>query len=59
MIFQSVFFGFFMAIGFPYVSDKFASRIAYKIGKNLKPTLTANEQVEIEIPANLFMGFKV
>ncbi len=58
MIFQSVFFGFFMAIGFPYMSDKLASRFAYKIGKNLKPTLTANEQVEIEIPANLFLGIE-
>lgn len=58
MIFQAVFFGFFMGIGFPYASDKFASGFVFAIGKNIKPTLTENELVDIEAPANLFRGME-
>lgn len=57
-LFQGTFFGIFMGIGFPYITQKFGSKFISKIGKNIKPELTENENIEIEGPANLFRGFE-
>ena len=57
-IFHTSFFGIFMGIGFPYITQKFGSKFISKIGKNIKPELTENENIEIEGPANLFRGFE-
>jgi hypothetical protein len=57
-LFQGIFFGLFMGIGFPYVTQKFGSKITSKLGKNITPELTPDEQVEIEGPANLFCGIE-
>ncbi len=58
LIFQGVFFGIFVGIGFPYVSEKFGKRFASTLGKNIKPKLQENERIEIEGPANLFRGIE-
>ena len=57
-IFHTSFFGIFMGIGFPYITQKFGSKFISKIGKNIKPELTENENIEIEGPANLFRGLE-
>ena len=57
-LFQGVFFGVFMGIGFPYVTQKFGKRFTSKIGKNITPELTQDEKIEIEGPANLFRGME-
>ena len=57
-LFQGIFFGIFMGIGFPYITQKFGSKFISKIGKNIKPELTENENIEIEGPANLFRGLE-
>ena len=57
-LFQGVFFGLFMGIGFPYVMDKFGKRFTSCVGKNIKPELTENEEVDVEGPANLFRGME-
>lgn len=54
LIFQGIFFGVFMGIGFPYVMEKYGPRITSKMGKNIQPELSTGESVEIEGPANLF-----
>ena len=33
LIFQGIFFGVFMGLGFPYVTEKFGTRFTSKIGK--------------------------
>lgn len=58
LIFQGVFFGVFMGLGFPYLTEKFATRFTSKIGKSIKPELTQDEIVQIEGPANLFRGIE-
>ena len=58
LIFQGIFFGVFMGLGFPYVTEKFGTRFTSKIGKNIKPELTQDEDIEIEGPANLFRGME-
>lgn len=55
-LFQGVFFGIFMGIGSPYVTEKFGAKFVSKLGKNVKPKLTQDENIEIEGPANLFRG---
>jgi len=57
-LFQGIFFGVFMGIGFPYVTEKFGKRFTSKIGKHIKPELQENEKIEIEGPANLFRGME-
>ena len=57
-LFQGIFMGIFMGLGLPYVSEKFGTRFASKLGKNITPELTQNEQIEIEGPANLFRGIE-
>lgn len=57
-LFQGLFFGIFMGIGFPYVSQKFGMKFSSKIGKNINPELTQGENIEIEGSANLFRGFE-
>lgn len=57
-LFQGTFFGIFMGIGFPYVTQKFGARFTSKIGKNIKLELTQDENIEIEGPANLFRGME-
>ncbi|MGB6267828.1 MAG: GRAM domain-containing protein [Olleya sp.] len=54
LIFQGVFFGLFFGIGFPFLLEKFGS----KLGKNIKPDLLENEIVELETAANLFRGME-
>ncbi len=58
LIFQGVFFGIFMGIGFPYVTKKFGKRVTSELGGNIKPDLLENEKIEIEGPANLFRGIE-
>lgn len=58
LIFQGIFFGVFMGLGFPYVTEKFGTRFTSQIGKNIKPELTQDENIEIEGPANLFRGME-
>jgi hypothetical protein len=57
-LFQGIFFGIFMGIGFPYVTQKFGTKFTSKIGKNIKPELTQDENIEVEGPANLFRGME-
>ena len=57
-LFQGTFFGIFMAIGFPYVSQKFVTIFTSKLGKNIKPELSQDEKIEMEGPANLFRGME-
>ena len=57
-LFQGIFFGIFMGIGFPYVTEKFGKKFTSKLGKNIKPELLENEKIEIEGPANLFRGME-
>ena len=57
-LFQGTFFGIFMGIGFPYVTQKFGTRFTSKLGKNIKPELSQDEIIEIEGPANLFLGIE-
>lgn len=57
-LFQGVFFGLFMGIGFPYVMEKFGKRFTSSMGKNIKPELVENEEIEVEGPANLFRGME-
>ena len=57
-LFQGIFFGIFMGIGFPYVTQKFGTKFTSKIGKNIKPELAQEENIEIEGPANLFRGME-
>jgi len=57
-LFQGIFFGIFMGIGLPYVTQKFGTKFTSKMGKNIKPELTQDENVEIEGPANLFRGME-
>ena len=57
-LFQAIFFGVFMGVGFPYLLQKFGRNLTYKLGKNITPDLTQSEQVEVEGPANLFRGIE-
>lgn len=57
-VFQGIFFGIIMGIGFPLFMEKFGSRFATKLGKKIMPELTDNESIEIEGPANLFRGIE-
>jgi hypothetical protein len=57
-LFQGIFFGVFLGIGFPYVTQKFGKRFTSKIGKKITLGLTQDEQIEIEGPANLFRGME-
>lgn len=52
LIFQGVFFGLFMTIGFPYIFKKLGNNL----GKSIHPDLSPDEEVETEGPANLFRG---
>ena len=58
LIFQGVFFGIFMGIGFPYVIKKFGKKFTSKLEKNIKPRLVENEKIEVEGSANLFRGME-
>lgn len=57
-LFQGIFFGVFMGIGFPYLTEKFGTKFVSKLGKNIKPELAEDEHIEIEGPANLFHGIE-
>lgn len=57
-IFQGIFFGVFMGIGFPYLTEKFGTKFTSKLGKNIEPELAQNEYIEIEGPGNLFRGIE-
>jgi hypothetical protein len=37
---------------------KFGNKFSSKLGKNIKPELTQNEEIEIEGPANIFRGIE-
>jgi hypothetical protein len=52
ILFQSVFFGAFMTLLFPYLFGKFA----VSLGKNINPDLDLDEEIESLGPANLFRG---
>lgn len=52
LIFQGVFFGLFMTIGFPYIFKKLGNNL----GKSIHPELSPNEEIESEGPATLFRG---
>ncbi|RAI87909.1 GRAM domain-containing protein [Algoriphagus yeomjeoni] len=52
LIFQGVFFGLFMTIGFPYIFKKLGNNL----GKSIHPELSPDEEIEMEGPANLFKG---
>jgi len=54
IIFQGVFFGLFMAIGFPYLFGKLANGL----GNSISPVLDPDEEIETEGPANLFRGME-
>lgn len=56
LIFQSVFFGIFFGMGFPYINAKLAGKLFKHV--NIKPDLELDEQIEIEGPANLFRGIE-
>ena len=58
LIFQGVFFGIFFGLGFPYISEKVGGRFASKLGQKISPELSENENIEVEIPANLFRGIE-
>lgn len=58
LIIQSVLFGIFFGIGFPYINEKFARKFSKKVGKNIIPNLEADETIEIEGPGNLFRGME-
>ena len=57
-LFQGIFFGVVMGIGSTYATQKFGKRFASKLGKNITPELTQDEQIEIEGPASLFRGME-
>jgi len=57
-LFQGAFFGIFMGLGFPYLFQKFGTKYASKLGKNINPELTQDEQIETEGPANIFRGIE-
>lgn len=57
-LFQGIFFGIFMGIGFPFLMQKFRTKYTSKLGKNIQPELTQDENIEIEGPANLFRGIE-
>ncbi len=57
-IFQGIFFGILGGLVFPYMLERYGKGIASSIGKNIQPTLTESEQVEVEGPANLFRGIE-
>ncbi|PZX50600.1 GRAM domain-containing protein [Algoriphagus chordae] len=56
LIFQGLFFGVFMAFGFPYVFGKIANSLGVRLGKSIHPALNTSEEIETEGPANLFRG---
>jgi hypothetical protein len=57
-LFQGIFMGIFIGIGFPYITQKFGTKFTSKLGKNIEPELTQDENIEIEGPANLFRGIE-
>jgi hypothetical protein len=57
-LFQGIFFAVFFGIGFPLILKKFGNKYTSKLGKNIKPELAQNEEIEIEGPANLFLGIE-
>lgn len=57
-LFQGIFFGIFMGVGFPYIIEKFGTNFTSKLGKNIKIELAQNEYIEIEGPGNLFRGIE-
>ncbi len=58
LIYQGLFFGVVMCIGFPFILEKFGTRLTSKIAKNIEPDLEEDERIEIEGPANLFRGIE-
>jgi hypothetical protein len=58
LIFQGIFFGVSMGLVYPYLIEKFGTRFTSKIGENIKPELTQDENIEIEGLANLFRGME-
>ncbi|WP_339752477.1 GRAM domain-containing protein [Algoriphagus aquimarinus] len=56
LIFQGVFFGVFMAFGFPYVFGKIANRLGVSLGESIHPELLTSEEIATEGPANLLRG---
>ncbi len=58
LLFQGVFFGVFMCIGFPLFSEKFAQKLGSKRGFQITPDLEPDEEIAIQGPANLFRGFE-
>lgn len=57
-VFQGIFYGLFMSIGFFYFSEKFLTKIASFLGDKIKPSLTTDEKIEMEGGANLFRGME-
>lgn len=58
LLFQGVFFAFFMCIGFPFFSEKFARKLGIKPGFQIIPDLEPDEEIAVQGPANLFRGFE-
>ena len=57
-LFQGVLFGTLFGFGFPYLTEKLGKGFTSSIGKNIRPELTNDEEIEIEGPVNLFRGLE-
>ena len=55
---QGVFFGLFMGIGMPYITQKTANRLISWSDKHIQLPLSANEELLLEGPANLYRGIE-
>jgi hypothetical protein len=56
LLFQGLFFGFFMGIAFPFVVKKFGHKFTSSLSKNTIPILNPNETIVQEFQGNLFKG---
>ena len=54
IVFQGLFFGLFMAYGFPLIFKKMGT----SLGNSIHPELASDEEIEMEGPANLFRGME-
>lgn len=58
LLFQGLLFGVFFGIGFPFINEMLISKFSKNISKNIHPTLSDVEHVEIEGPANMKRGIE-
>ena len=58
LFFQGLFFGLFIGLGLPFLTEKLGSKLIPELGKSIAPDLIENEQIEFEGPANLFTGIE-